>query len=35
MVFNAEGDKYRNKSIKDYITVSIAVDMGCWNAKNR
>lgn len=34
VVFNAEGDKYRNKSIKDYITVSVVIDMGCGNTKN-
>ena len=33
--FNAEGDKYRNKSMKDYITVSVVIDMVCGNTKNR
>ena len=32
-VFNEYGDKYRNKSLKDYITVSVVVDMGCGNTR--
>ena len=27
MVFDAEGDKLRNKRIEDYITVSVVIDM--------
>ena len=34
IVFNAESDKFRNKSIKDYITVSVVIDIGCGNTKD-
>ena len=34
VVFDAEGDKYRNKRIEDYITVSVVIDMECGNTKN-
>ena len=34
MVFDAEGDKFRNKRIEDYITVSVVIDMECGNTKN-
>ncbi len=27
VVFDAEGDKFRNKRIEDYITVSVVIDM--------
>lgn len=30
VVFDAEGDKFRNKRIEDYITVSVVIDMECW-----
>ena len=33
VVFDAEGDKFRNKRIEDYITVSVVIDMGCGNTK--
>ena len=33
MVFDAEGDKFRNKRIEDYITVSVVIDMECGNTK--
>ena len=35
MVFDAEGDKFRNKRIEDYITVSVVIDMECGNTKNQ
>ncbi len=34
VVFDAEGDKFRNKCIEDYITVSADVDMECGNTRN-
>ena len=34
VVFNAEGDKLRNKSIHKYITVSVVIDMVCGNTRN-
>ncbi len=34
VVFDSEGDKFRNKRIEDYITVSVVIDMGCGNTKN-
>ena len=34
VVFDAEGDKFRNKRIEDYITVSVVIDMECGNTKN-
>lgn len=33
VVFDAEGDKFRNKRIEDYITVSVVIDMECGNTK--
>lgn len=33
IVFNAEGDKYRNKELKKYITVKVVIDMVCGNTK--
>ncbi len=33
VVFDAEGDKLRNKRIEDYITVSVVIDMECGNTK--
>lgn len=33
MVFDAEGDKFRNKRIEDYITVSVVIDMEGGNTK--
>lgn len=35
VVFDSEGDKFRNKCIKDNITVSEAIDMECGNTRNR
>lgn len=32
-VFTGDGEKCRNKYIKDYVTVSVVVDMGCGNTK--
>lgn len=32
-VFTGDGEKCRNKHIKDYVTVSVVVDMGCGNTK--
>ena len=29
MVFTGDGEKYRNKVIKDYINVSVVVDIEC------
>lgn len=34
VVFDSEGDKFRNKRIEDYITVSVVIDMECGNTKN-
>ena len=34
VVFDAEGDKFRNKRIEDYITVLVVIDMECGNAGN-
>ena len=34
VVFDAEGDKFRNKRIEDYITVSVVIDMKDGNIKN-
>ena len=33
VVFDAEGDKLRNKRIENYITVSVVIDMECGNTK--
>ena len=33
VVFDAEGDKYRNKRIENYITVSVVIDLECGNTK--
>lgn len=33
VVFDGEGDKFRNKRIEDYITVSVVIDMECGNTK--
>lgn len=30
-VFNAEGDKFRNKEIKNYINVRVVIDVECGN----
>ena len=35
MVFDAEGDKFRNKRTSDYITVSVVMDMERGNTKNQ
>lgn len=32
VVFDAGGDKFRNKRMEDYITVSVVID--CGNTKN-
>lgn len=34
VVFDCEGDKFRNKRIEDYIAVSVAIDMECGTQKN-
>lgn len=34
IVFTSEGDKIRNKEIKNYINVSIVVDIECGNTIN-
>ena len=34
IVFTSEGDKIRNKEIKNYINVSVVVDIECGNANN-
>ncbi|MET3752556.1 hypothetical protein ABID24_003830 [Blautia caecimuris] len=34
IVFTSEGDKIRNKEIKNYINVSVVVDIECGNTKN-
>lgn len=31
IVFTSEGDKIRNKEIKNYINVSVVVDIECGN----
>ena len=33
VVFDAEGDKYRNKRTRNYITVSVVIDLECGNTK--
>ncbi len=32
-VFTGEGDKIRNKEIKDYINVSVVIDIECGDTK--
>ncbi|PWM67530.1 MAG: hypothetical protein DBX61_05140 [Clostridiales bacterium] len=32
-VFNSEGGKYRNKELKNYIIVKVAIDLVCGNTK--
>jgi len=34
VVFSTGGDKYRNKCINKYITVSVVIDMVCGNTRN-
>ena len=34
VVFDAEGGKYRNKRIENYITVSVVIDLECGNTKD-
>lgn len=34
IVFTGEGDKIRNKEIKNYINVSVVVDIECGNTTN-
>ena len=34
IVFTSEGDKIPNKEIKNYINVSVAVDIECGNTTN-
>ena len=34
VVFDAEGDKLRNKRIEDYIMVSVVIDIECGNTKD-
>ena len=34
IVFTSEGDKIRNKEIKNYINVSVVVDIECGNTIN-
>ena len=34
IVFTSEGDKIRNKEIKNYINVSVVVDIECGNTNN-
>ncbi|MSS38505.1 hypothetical protein FYJ39_18810 [Clostridium sp. WCA-389-WT-23D1] len=34
IVFTSEGDKIRNKEIKNYINVSVVVDIECGNTTN-
>ena len=31
VVFDAEGDKYRNKRTRNYITVSVVINLECGN----
>ena len=33
-VFNSDGDKFRNKEIKNYVVVKVVIDMVCGNTKN-
>ena len=35
VVFDSEGDKFHNKRIEDYITISVVIDMECGNTRNR
>lgn len=32
-VFNLDGDKFRNKEIKNYVVVKVVIDMVCGNTK--
>ena len=32
-VFSENDDKYKNKSLKGYVMVSVVVDMGCGNTR--
>lgn len=34
-VFNSEGDKFRNKEIKNYVVVKVVIDMVCGNTKKQ
>ena len=34
IVFTSEGDKIRNKEIKNYINVSVVVDIECGDTTN-
>lgn len=34
-VFNLDGDKFRNKEIKNYVVVKVVIDMVCGNTNNR
>lgn len=34
IVFTGEGDKIRNKVIKDYINVSVVIDIECGDTRN-
>ena len=34
MVFDTEGDRFRNKRMEDHITVSVVLDVECGNANN-
>ena len=34
IVFTSEGDKIRNKEIKNYINVSVVVDIECRKTRN-
>jgi len=33
MVFNGEGENFRNKQLKKYITVKVVIDVVCGNTK--
>ena len=33
IVFNLDGDKFRNKEIKNYVVVKVVIDMVCGNTK--
>ena len=32
--FDGEGEKFRNKQVKDYIAVKVIIDVGYWNTRN-
>ena len=34
IVFTGEGDKFRNKVIKDYINVSVVIDIECGDTRD-